>query len=73
MPHVQKNNDHLRNNAKTQQELRKSSLPDRARDDLAQAFAGDENKGPSGVKLNSRSTNTKSRVTRESKERVPKR
>ncbi|MBY0316029.1 MAG: hypothetical protein K2Q26_10940 [Bdellovibrionales bacterium] len=73
MPNVQKQNTPKKNNAQTKQELKKSSMPARARDNLAQAFAGNENKGPSGVKLNSHSTNTKSRTTRQSKERDPKR
>jgi hypothetical protein len=44
----------------------------RPRDDLREAFAGNENKGPSGSKVNQgHSTNVKSRRTRASSKKTP--
>lgn len=73
MPHVDKSTSHNRNNAHTRGELKKFAQPAAARDNLSQAFAGRENRGPSGVKLNSKSTNVKSRDSIQSREKTPKR
>lgn len=53
--------------------IRKTSAKAMARDDLKEAFAGDENKGPSFDEKQSfqHSTNLKSRKTKESKLKTP--
>lgn len=59
----------------TKEEIDKTHMPSKARDDLKQAFAGEENetaeKDPKSTRMHS--TNVKSRKTRQSREKTPKR
>lgn len=73
MPHVGNTGQIRAKSEQTRGELKKNARPSFARDNLSEAFAGNENKGPSGVKLKSHSTNVKSRKTKQSKEKTPKR
>lgn len=59
----------------TSAQIKKTHKPDYARDDISQAFAGDENDGPAGDQKadHHHSTSVKSRKTEESKTRTPKR
>lgn len=59
----------------TSKDIDKTNAGKRPRDEMIEAFAGDENEGPfRNRKENHRhSTNVKSRKTEESKHRVPKR
>lgn len=72
MPNVRGRNRVKRNGYHTRAEINKTTRPALARDDLSEAFAGDENLGKK--KDNSlHSTNVKSRRTKYSKYRTPKR
>lgn len=73
MPNVQKQTAHHSKNAFTKGEIKKTAQESKSRDNLGGAFAGKENKGPSGYKMRDHSTNEKSRETRESQNREPKR
>jgi hypothetical protein len=59
----------------TSAQIKKTHKPEYARDDINQAFAGEENNGPfSDTKTDhSRSTHVKSRKTEASKTRTPMR
>lgn len=54
-------------------DIKKTMKPVYARDDINQAFAGEENNGPMGHQKDDveHSTNIKSRKTKKSKERTP--
>lgn len=56
-------------------DFKKTHKPEYARDDINQAFAGDENAGPFGDSKedSAHSTNVKSRKTEKSKDRTPER
>lgn len=73
MPHVQRSQQVVRQGQHTRSDIKKTSRPALARDDLREAFAGDENKGPAKDKKasDSHSTNVKSRITEKSKTRTP--
>ena len=66
-----KNSQVGKNNSHTRGEINKMHAPDHARDDLSEAFAGDENHAKHGGATHS--TNVKSRVTEHSKDKTPKR
>lgn len=73
MPHVQRSQQVVRNGQHNRGDIGKTSPQAMARDDLREAFAGDENKGPAKNKKTSTSgsTNVKSRQTEKSKTRTP--
>ncbi len=75
MPHVPHGQDSKsRSGQHSKQDLKRTSPSALARDDLSSAFAGKENNGQPGLnKDHKKSTNVKSRQTKQSKEKTPKR
>lgn len=73
MPHVQRGQQVVRQGQHTRSDIGKTARPSLARDDLREAFAGSENKGPAKNKKSgsNSSTNVKSRQTEKSKTRTP--
>lgn len=68
---MDKNTRTGKNNSHTRGEINQMHLADRARDDLKEAYAGNENSGMHGG--HTHSTNVKSRVTDNSRTKTPKR
>ncbi len=75
MPNVRPGHQVSRGGYHTKGEIIKTQRPAFPRDDIKQAYAGEENEGPfSDSKTDhSHSTNVKSRVTEKSKTRTPMR
>lgn len=71
MPHVSRNSQIVRSGLHTDVDRKVSANADLPRDDINQAFAGEENEGPHHG--HSHSTNVKSRRTEKSKTRTPER
>lgn len=72
MTNIQKRAQVVRRGVHSKNDIAAGSRAALARDDIYQAFAGEENKGKSGRKKSSqRSTRLKSRKTRQSKEKTP--
>lgn len=71
MPNVQQNNQVKRNGHKNRADINRDLPKAKARDDLKEAFAGDQNL--SSEHLNARNTHLKSRARQASKSKTPKR
>ncbi len=75
MPHVRSSGRVKKSGQRNQQDIKKVMLQAIPRDDLDNAFAGRENNGPTqmGTKSQLHSTNVKSRTSKASKFKTPKR
>lgn len=75
MPTVNKGSQVNRAGYHSKSDMVKTERDAFARDDLSNAYAGEENRGPFNEeeKDSSKSTNVKGRVTEKSKERTPER
>ena len=75
MPNVKGGSQVNRSGYHSDGDIKKSERDARPRDDLSNAYAGEENRGPfnEDEKDSSKSTNVKGRVTEKSKERTPER
>lgn len=73
MPHVPHAQDAKhRNGQHSKKDIQKATPASLARDDLTAAFAGKENNGKPGLdKIQSKSTNVKSRQSKQSKLKTP--
>jgi hypothetical protein len=75
MPTVRRPGQTNQRSYQTLDQIERTHRPSFARDDISQAYAGDENSGPFGDQKASteHSTNVKSRKTAKSREKTPKR
>jgi hypothetical protein len=75
MPNVKSGSQVNRSSSHNKSDIDRTSREASARDDLSNAYAGEENRGPYSdeEKDSSKSTNVKARVTEKSKERTPER
>lgn len=75
MPHVSRPGQVNRSGQRNQTDIKRVMSPSIPRDDLGNAFAGHENNGPAskGTKSHAHSTNVKSRSSKASQFKTPKR
>lgn len=72
MPRVSRSPQINRSSYQNRADLKKTLRPALPRDDLREAFAGNENNGPVGEdKSQQHSTSVKSRITKKSRTRTP--